>query len=345
MPISSRLVVNQAAYKTGRARLAELIGGLAAGGATMNASIAATPMRRIFEATLQQLIAHDTAPDQAIDERVRQILEDVRQRGDAALLEYTQRFDRIDAGAVADLEIGARPDAGGPGRARRPGSRRPAGGRRPRCARFHEQGSIGDWDVTRCRRHHAGQQRDAARPRRHLRARRQGGVSVFGADERHPGAVAGVRRDRHGGADARAGERNPLVLAAAAVPACTRASRSAARRRSPRWPTARRHAAGRQDRRPRQRLRGRRQAPRVRHSGHRHDRRTERNPGHRRRQAPSRTGSPWTCFRQAEHDELAQAILLCPDAPTSTGAPASNGCCRRCRARDIIAASLATAAR
>ena len=39
-------------------------------------------------------------------------------------------------------------------------------------------------------------------------------------------------------------------------------------------------------------------------------------------------------FSQAEHDELAQSILLCPDAGyIDAGArPRSSGCCRRCRA-------------
>jgi histidinol dehydrogenase len=36
---------------------------------------------------------------------VREILTEVRQRGDDALLEYTYRFDRLDAACAADLEI------------------------------------------------------------------------------------------------------------------------------------------------------------------------------------------------------------------------------------------------
>jgi histidinol dehydrogenase len=39
-------------------------------------------------------------------------------------------------------------------------------------------------------------------------------------------------------------------------------------------------------------------------------------------------------FSQAEHDELAQAILLCPDADyIARWKPASTSCCRPCRAR------------
>jgi histidinol dehydrogenase len=88
------------------------------------------------------------------------------------------------------------------------------------------------------------------------------------------------------------------------------------RRRAGRGRAGLRHghrAQGRQDHRPGQRLRGQRQAARVRHRGHRHDRRPERNPGAGRRQH----AADWVAmdlFSQAEHDELAQSILLCPDA-------------------------------
>ncbi|NRG19550.1 histidinol dehydrogenase [Rhizobiales bacterium] len=40
-----------------------------------------------------------------VDETVRGILDDVRIRGDAALLDYTARFDRLTAGSVAELRV------------------------------------------------------------------------------------------------------------------------------------------------------------------------------------------------------------------------------------------------
>ncbi len=43
--------------------------------------------------------------DAAIELRVAEILADVRQRGDAAVLEYTARFDGLQAGALKDLEL------------------------------------------------------------------------------------------------------------------------------------------------------------------------------------------------------------------------------------------------
>ena len=58
-----------------------------------------------FEARLARLLAYESAQDAAIEQAVAAILDDVRQRGDAAVLEYTQRFDGVDAASVADLEL------------------------------------------------------------------------------------------------------------------------------------------------------------------------------------------------------------------------------------------------
>jgi histidinol dehydrogenase len=60
-----------------------------------------------FDAALDQLIAFESAQDAAVDKVVAEIVADVRVRGDAALLEYTRRFDRVEADAVAALEIPA----------------------------------------------------------------------------------------------------------------------------------------------------------------------------------------------------------------------------------------------
>lgn len=58
-----------------------------------------------FEAAFTQLIATETDDDRSIEAAATAIVDDVRQRGDAALLEYTQRFDRFQAASVAALEI------------------------------------------------------------------------------------------------------------------------------------------------------------------------------------------------------------------------------------------------
>ena len=58
-----------------------------------------------FEAEFERVLHWSAETDQAIEERVASILADVRARGDAAVLEYTQRFDGVSAASVAELEI------------------------------------------------------------------------------------------------------------------------------------------------------------------------------------------------------------------------------------------------
>ncbi len=58
-----------------------------------------------FDAEFARLVAVDTAADRKIDSAVAAIIDDVRSRGDAALLEYTNRFDRLGAVSVAALEV------------------------------------------------------------------------------------------------------------------------------------------------------------------------------------------------------------------------------------------------
>ena len=93
---------------------------------------------------------------------------------------------------------------------------------------------------------------------------------------------------------------------------------------------------GRQDHRPRQRLRGERQAPRVRHGRHRHDRRPERDPGAGRRQRRRPTGWRWTCSARPSTTSWRRASCCAPTPAyiDARAARRSSGCCRRCRARD-----------
>ena len=60
-----------------------------------------------FEAEFQRVLHWSAETDDAIEQRVADILADVCQRGDAALLDYTHRFDGLQATRVADLEITA----------------------------------------------------------------------------------------------------------------------------------------------------------------------------------------------------------------------------------------------
>ncbi len=58
-----------------------------------------------FAAALAQLTAFENAQDPAVDEAVARIVAEVRERGDSALLEYTRRFDRWQPESAAALEL------------------------------------------------------------------------------------------------------------------------------------------------------------------------------------------------------------------------------------------------
>lgn len=58
-----------------------------------------------FNEQLHALLAFETAQDDSVDAVVANILKDVKTRGDAAVLEYTNKFDKTNAGSIADLEI------------------------------------------------------------------------------------------------------------------------------------------------------------------------------------------------------------------------------------------------
>lgn len=58
-----------------------------------------------FDQALEQLIAYEPSQDAAVETAVAQILDDVKRRGDAAVLEYTQRLDRYPVSSAAALEL------------------------------------------------------------------------------------------------------------------------------------------------------------------------------------------------------------------------------------------------
>jgi len=58
-----------------------------------------------FEARFQERLHWSGETDAAIEQRVAEILADVRQRGDAAVLEYTARFDGVSADTLQALEL------------------------------------------------------------------------------------------------------------------------------------------------------------------------------------------------------------------------------------------------
>ncbi len=59
-----------------------------------------------FRQQLDTLLAFEASTDDAIESAVAAILQDVKARGDAAVLEYTNRFDRVSASGMAAFDIG-----------------------------------------------------------------------------------------------------------------------------------------------------------------------------------------------------------------------------------------------
>ena len=80
----------------------------------MNAAAPLLSLRRLdtraadFSDVLDALVRFEAAQDPALDATVATIIADVRLRGDAAVLDYTERFDGIRAARVADLAIPAK---------------------------------------------------------------------------------------------------------------------------------------------------------------------------------------------------------------------------------------------
>ena len=186
------------------------------------------------------------------------------------------------------------PSCGPPSRRCRRRRRMPSRRRRAGSASYHEaqkKASGESWSYRDADGTLARPEGHAAGPGRHLRAGRQGRLSVVSVlMNAIPAQVAGVGEiimvvPTPGGEQQSAG--------AGRRPRGRRHARLHDRRRPGGGGAGLRHGhdpGGRQDHRPRQRLRGRRQAARVRHRRHRHDRRPERDPGAGRRQHAARLG-------------------------------------------------------
>jgi histidinol dehydrogenase len=100
-----------------------------------------------FHARLGALTALEAVQDEAVDRAVAAIVADVRARGDAALLEYTQRFDRVTATRVAELEI-PRADLDGALAGLPADLSAPLGEAADRIRRYHERQRAESWSYT-----------------------------------------------------------------------------------------------------------------------------------------------------------------------------------------------------
>jgi histidinol dehydrogenase len=174
-----------------------------------------------FDAAFAQLVAHDGTVDHAIERAAEAIVDDVRQRGDTALLEYTNRFDRMRAPSVAALEISA--DEMRAALDALPAEQRAALGiAAQRIRAFHERQSAESWTFTEA---------DGTRLGQRVSAVDRVGVYVPGGLAAYPSSVlmnvvpahvAGVT-DIVMVSPTPDGARNPLVLAAASLAGVTRA--------------------------------------------------------------------------------------------------------------------------
>ncbi|HSV19944.1 MAG TPA: histidinol dehydrogenase [Casimicrobiaceae bacterium] len=193
----------------------------------MNAALPLAQLRMLdtraadFDTALGALTAFEAAQDPAIDAAVAAITADVRARGDAALLEYTRRFDRLDVASVQSLII--TPAAMKQAFDSIPPPQRDAlNTAATRIRAYHERQKAGDWGYTEADGTTLGQR---VTPLDRVGLYVPGGKAAYPSSvlmNALPAAVAGVREivlvvptpD---------GVRNPLVLAAAHLAGVTRA--------------------------------------------------------------------------------------------------------------------------
>src|SRR5690554_1469604 len=58
-----------------------------------------------FNAQMDELLAWEGVSDAQVQQTVTQIVNDVRQNGDAALIEYTNKLDRTQVNSISELEL------------------------------------------------------------------------------------------------------------------------------------------------------------------------------------------------------------------------------------------------
>ncbi|MBS0310240.1 MAG: histidinol dehydrogenase [Proteobacteria bacterium] len=168
-----------------------------------------------FQARLARLLQFDDAADAAIEQTVTTILLDVKTRGDAAVLEYTERFDRLPAASVASLELNAAQLQAA--LAALPADTRQAlEAAADRVRRYHEKQIQGSWTYTEDDGTVLGQK---VTPLDRVGLYVPGGKAAYPSSvlmNAIPAKVAGVA-ELIMVVPTPGGEQNPLVLAAAAI--------------------------------------------------------------------------------------------------------------------------------
>jgi histidinol dehydrogenase len=199
-----------------------------------------------FEADFQRVLHWSAETDTAIEQRVAAILDDVRARGDAAVLDYTARFDGLIAASLSALEIGQDELQAALARIT-PAQRQALLAAADRVRRYHER------QLEACGRSWSYRDEDGTLLGQKVTPLDRVGLYVPGGKAAYPSSVlmnavparvAGVGEiimvvptpargslatggaggpAGEGAATAAVGERNDLVLAAAAVAGVTRA--------------------------------------------------------------------------------------------------------------------------
>ena len=187
-----------------------------------------------FEAEFQRVLHWSAEQDHEIEQRVAAILADVKASGDAAVLEYTARFDGVEAASVAALEL-TRDELKAAFDAITPAQRSALEAAAARVRSYHER------QLEACGRSWSYRDADGTLLGQKVTPLDRVGIYVPGGKAAYPSSVlmnaipaqvAGVgeivmvvptpaRRD--GSSRDAGGERNPLVLAAAYVAGVHRA--------------------------------------------------------------------------------------------------------------------------
>ena len=166
-----------------------------------------------FDARLETLLAFDEADDARIKTVVAEVIADVRARGDAAVIEYTNRFDNRAVAAAGELELG---ELDSYRTAIAPEVLEALTGAAERIRRYHERQRQESWRYQEADGTVLGQQ---------ITPLDRAGVYVPGGKAAYPSSVlmntiparvAGVSEVIMT-VPAPGGELNPLVMAAAAV--------------------------------------------------------------------------------------------------------------------------------
>jgi histidinol dehydrogenase len=168
-----------------------------------------------FDEKLAALLESGDANDEAVEAAVAAIVADVRARGDAAVLEYTSRFDGLKAASVAELEIPQAELKAALARVQ-PAQREALMAAADRIRRFHERQLTESWRYTEIDGTVLGQ---SVSPLERVGLYVPGGKAAYPSSvlmNAIPAKVAGVAElvmtvpTPHG-------ERNDLVFAAAAI--------------------------------------------------------------------------------------------------------------------------------